>query len=552
MKADSIKLREFLAHERRHLVPLFQRPYVWQQESEWEPLWEDVRHLAERELGDRPSRPHFLGTVVLDQVRTSARDVDARLVIDGQQRLTTLQLLFAAFRELCGAIGDQDAWRKVDRLTRNEDAPDPEGDQRFKVWPTNADRAPFRELMDASETRAEARLRRARGAAGNESLLADAYAFFHETIGAWLRETGEANLKQRVDALLGILRDRIHLVVIDLGDEDEAQLIFETLNARGAPLLPADLVKNFLFQEAQAQGAPLERLYERYWKAFDEGGAYWRKKVRQGRLTRPRIDLFLQHYLTLATRDEVPAGHLFAVFKDYALACPSLHAEDHLRALGEHAQVFQGFNESVPTTRRGVFFRRLEILETTTVLPFLLGLFHRFADRGIDAELDAILGDLESFLVRRFVCRLTTKNYNRLFLDLVGYLDELPEDPARAVRSFLLSQEAESTRWPTDEEFCLAWMKLPAYKGNNILDSPVSLSYNPGHGEQLLSRNPPGRDPLLLRSRRGAPLPGRSPLAQGRRVPRVRRSRSAVSQDPPTVEVPRVQEAVFRQGRHHL
>lgn len=100
-------------------------------------------------------------------------------------------------------------------------------------------------------------------------------------------------------------------MVIDLDDQDDAQLIFETLNFLGQPLLPADLVKNYLFHHASRSGADIEPLYHKHWAAFDKDGEFWRQKVTQGRLTRPRLDLYLQHYLT-RRRQKVIGPHTFS------------------------------------------------------------------------------------------------------------------------------------------------------------------------------------------------------------------------------------------------
>src|SRR5262249_28594696 len=120
----------------------------------------------------------------------------------------------------------------------------------------------------------------------------------------------------RLNALVRALRDHLKLVVIDLEPGDNAQVIFETLNHRGAPLLAADLVKNLVFQVAQAQGGDIYDLYARYWKPFD--GDSWRQLVAQGRLYRPRVDVFLNHWLTMKLLREVPADRIFTEFRDYA------------------------------------------------------------------------------------------------------------------------------------------------------------------------------------------------------------------------------------------
>jgi hypothetical protein len=469
MKADSITVQDFFHTERRHVVPLYQRPYVWKHDDQWEPLWDDLRQLAERTLDARATRPHFLGAIVLDQIKTAIKDIPVRLVIDGQQRLTTLQLMMGALREICAALSEHDLRRRLDRLTRNDDA-GPASDQRFKMWPTNVDRPAFIELMDSSRERdAGERVEAARALSPGNGLLVEAYAYFRATFEAWLLDCGKDAAARRASTLIDVLRHGLNLVVIDLGDDDEAQVIFETLNARGTPLLPADLIKNHLFHAAEAERAPLDALYEKYWKRFDEGAGYWRKLVKQGRFYRPQIDLFLQHYLTLNTRDEVSATHLFSEFREFTAKKPERKAEEHLNEIQSHALTYQGLNEAPRETRRGLFSHRLAVMETSTLVPFLLGLFQRYGMRAHDADMDGILIDLESFLVRRMVCRLTTKDYNHLFLELLGILDrtEMVGATAAEVRRFLLAQTAESRLWPDDRAFDSAWRELPAYRALN-------------------------------------------------------------------------------------
>ena len=115
MRADGISIQDFFHTERRHVVPLYQRPYVWKREDQWEPLWDDLRYLAERGLVGQATRPHFIGAIVLEQIKTPITDVPARLVIDGQQRLTTLQLLMAGLRGLCADVPEDGLCRRLDR-----------------------------------------------------------------------------------------------------------------------------------------------------------------------------------------------------------------------------------------------------------------------------------------------------------------------------------------------------------------------------------------------------------------------------------------------------
>jgi hypothetical protein len=254
------------------------------------------------------------------------------------------------------------------------------------------------------------------------------------------------------------MRDRLRLVVIDLKEEDDAQVIFETLNARGTPLLPADLVKNFLFYRARLEKQNIEVLYERHWKPFDEDDGYWRKEFGRGHTARARIDWFLQNYLTARTQDEVATSHLYTAFRDFSLRGGL--AADRLADLQRYAKVYRSFDNQPPGSRPAVFFERIRAMDILSVYPCVLELFavHGTASSAVLA----VLQDLESFLVRRMVCGLNTRGYNNLFVDLVKQIPE-PGDVSGRVRGFLLKSDADGTRWPNDDEFRRAWATRPLY-----------------------------------------------------------------------------------------
>jgi len=136
----------------RLVVPLFQRPYVWNEESQWEPLWEDVTRLADRVLARPTDRhhPHFLGAVVLQQVPKQTGQMQERTIIDGQQRLTTLQLLLDALHAELLAVGAQAPAMRIEPLVMNAEPFCVKPEDRFKVWPTNRDRSAFNAVMAAS------------------------------------------------------------------------------------------------------------------------------------------------------------------------------------------------------------------------------------------------------------------------------------------------------------------------------------------------------------------------------------------------------------------
>ncbi len=448
-------------------APLFQRPYVWRQQRNWLPLWESIQALADKRAEGTNPRPHFLGTVVLDQLPNPVGTITRRQIIDGQQRLTTLQLALAAIRDICKAAGAdgspkaaayQDAFAK---LTRNHIPLSDEPDEIFKIFPTNADRSPFRIVMGADTHQVAQQL--IANAGDSEALIPRAYLFFHQTISEWLGAPNDEAFMQRVAGLYQAIKGDLSLIVIDLDEKDDAQVIFETLNALGTPLLPTDLVKNYLFHSAEHQGEDTEKLYKQYWLPFDADSGYWRKEVRQGRLNRPRLDLFLQHYLTLVTDEEAVATQLFSIFKEYVRKSGE-SAATHLARLQEYAEVYRSFETFPADSLEGTFFYRLEQLDTTTVYPLLLEVVKRNNQPQHKAELPHIFRDLESFLVRRTVCELTPKNFNRFFAEVVNKLKERGDFSSSAIRRILLEQTSDTTRFPDDAEFRQAWTNIAAYK----------------------------------------------------------------------------------------
>ena len=135
----------------RLIVPLFQRPYVWKQKTQWEPLWEDVSRIAERIFSKPEDRhhPHFLGAVVLQQMPNQSGLMQQRTIIDGQQRLTTLQLLLDALAAELAAVNAGSSAARIEPLVVNAEPFCTKPEDRFKVWPTNRDRPAFNEVMGA-------------------------------------------------------------------------------------------------------------------------------------------------------------------------------------------------------------------------------------------------------------------------------------------------------------------------------------------------------------------------------------------------------------------
>jgi hypothetical protein len=480
MKAGSINLQKIFEQTIRYRVPLFQRPYVWDLEPNWEPLWDAIRVLAERHLRKGKTSPYFLGAIVLDHMPGQTGFVESRQVIDGQQRLTTLQLMLAALRDLAVYYELPLFASRFAKLTTNDAAFVATPDDAFKVWPTNCDRDAFRKTMTAGS---EVNLYTAFGVPYDQwtgSQIPDAYLYFWDVLQEWIEEDNPVEpdedlsrpeLEARLEALWTTIRTQLQLVAIDLEADDDAQVIFETLNNYGTQLLPADLVKNFLFREAENNGANAEELNTRFWKRFEED--FWRKETRQGRIKRPRIDLFLQHYLTLKTLEEVPVSHVFTYYRTYVEdtiqnGTAQGHAEGpaafHLEQLQTYGRIFRQFLTAKPESRKGLFFDRLAAVDTATVYPLLLEAFHDLNEPDSRAELRRLVADIESFLIRRMICGLTTKGYNRLFLEMVRACRKGGKFSVLAGREFLQRQEGDSGRWPDNKELREAMLTRPLYR----------------------------------------------------------------------------------------
>lgn len=481
MKAGSINLQKIFEQTIRYRVPLFQRPYVWDLDDNWEPMWDAIHVLAERHLRKGKTSPYFLGAIVLDQMPGQTGFVESRQVIDGQQRLTTLQVMLAALRDLAVYYELPLFASRFAKLTTNDAAFVATADEAFKVWPTNCDRDAFRKTMTAGS---KENLYTAFGVPYDQwtgSQIPDAYLYFWDVLPEWIEEDNPVEpgedlsrpeLEARLEALWTTIRTQLQLVAIDLEADDDAQVIFETLNNYGTQLLPADLVKNFLFREAESNGANAEDLNTRFWIGFES--EFWRKVIRQGRIKkRPRIDLFLQHYLTLKTLDEVPVSHVFTYYKTYVEdtiqnGTAKTHAEGpaafHLQQLQAYGRIFRQFLTAKPETRKGLFFERLAVVDTATVYPLLLEAFHDLNEPNSRAELRRLVRDIESFLVRRMICGLTTKNYNKLFVEMVRACRKGDTFSAAAGREFLQRQEGDSGRWPNNKELRDAMLARPLYR----------------------------------------------------------------------------------------
>lgn len=289
--------------------------------------------------------------------------------------------------------------------------------------------------------------------------MIECYVYFYDKITAFMKTDEYAQpLPERVKSMHDALRGALQIVTVELEAEDDPQVIFETLNARGEPLLPSDLLRNFIFLRASQQGETQEKLYEEFWVPFDD--EFWRALEKQGRFLRPRADIFLQHYLTLQRKQEILISHLYNEYKDWIKAKPFQSVRAELEELSKHRSNFRELIQPNPNTPISRFADFLRIFDLSTVYPLVLGMMG--ANAGGD-ELAGMLEDLESYIFRRAVCDLSSKNYNRFFLTVLNKLASSQFNRAN-LRAALVEQKGDSVVWPDNAKFKQAWLNEPVYR----------------------------------------------------------------------------------------
>ncbi|TAK30120.1 MAG: DUF262 domain-containing protein [Myxococcaceae bacterium] len=501
---------EVFTQTKQYAVPLYQRPYVWGREGQWEPFWEDVEAIASHLANGEVAVPHFLGAVVLAQRESHGVEIARRDVIDGQQRLTTLQVLLAALRDeiheareaVKGTPAEdplENLADSVSPLTRNRGIMRAPEVEKHKVWPTNSDRAVYVSVLSAGkrsalETAFPLLKQKYQKTPDPRPPLVEAYHYFSTEIRKFCAAHPSSS-RHPLEAIFQAFDKHLHLVVIELEKEDDPQAIFESLNAHGAPLRASDLIRNHVFGRAAAQDEDADALYVQSWKQFDDPGlkgapGFWRHVVKQGRLRHPRFELFFQHYLSARTGTEVTPLRVFQAFRQYWKdQKPEPKVRDELARIEHFAEAFRWFHEpSLIEVKRpvlGRFLRRMRVIDTSTFYPLVLFLLAEAGDRLAAGELDGIIKALESYLVRSWICARPTKSYSRIFTVLLKEIQALKTIDAPTIRAKLLAIKGDNA-WPDDATFEAAWMRTPAYVA--LRSSGVQMVLGAIHEQMLTSK----------------------------------------------------------------
>lgn len=430
------------------MVPLFQRPYVWDKDDQWEPLWQDVlRMVTLRQSVGAQQVTHFLGAVVLQASENPSGSLQQRDVIDGQQRLTTLQLLMDAVGSVFEERGLDRFTAQMESLTHNPSQFVPDAALLLKVRHTNRDRAAFQEVMLAEPPVVHADLTH------SSSRLVAAHAFFSKQVSAWLDEAPD-ELKRRAELLAGVLATGLQLVVIDLQASEDSQAIFETLNARGTPLTAADLIKNLVFQRLAQEGSDAQTAYTKIWP-FDT--TFWEAEVSVGRSTTTQSAMFLNQWLTSVVAEDVRPRATFSRFKHYMEHEAGRSMLEVLTEIREQADLYEQWTRNAADKNRTLnriemCVYRMRAIGSEVLKPVLLRLHRPGASLPEDVVAGVING-VESWLVRRTLLRLPSTSHGRAIADVLKAMRSAPADELVArVSGTLRSFKVSSTYWPGDTE----------------------------------------------------------------------------------------------------
>jgi hypothetical protein len=420
----------------RFVVPRFQRRYVWTLDN-WAALWSDVLGAVDRYTDPLDVPKHFLGAVVLLSGHVGgASTMRIRQVIDGQQRLATLQVLFAAARHVAAARGVGARYlTALRKLTHNDDEMSREDDDVYKLWPTSHDSEAFRTVMVGEMA----------GPGRDEAPLVQAYRYFHRVVRAWAGPLSGDALDAAFDRLLAVLNHGLHVVVLDLTERDNPQVVFESLNGRGMPLQVSDLVRNHLFYLADAGGFDADRLYEEHWARFEDG--YWRDDIGKGPRGGTRLDAYLAYFLTMELRKHINEQQLFLEFRSY-VAPQAKRLPRVMRRFAAYGDIYRALDQRTELDPyEAEVLWHVDVLNTSAVTPLLLYLFGEY-DGPVRRD---VLRLVDSYLVRRVVVGLEAKAYGDVAVQLLRCLDGA-SDPAAAVREQLAGYRGRGAGWPTDAE----------------------------------------------------------------------------------------------------
>lgn len=420
MKATEAKLLDFLKKSPQFVIPIYQRTYSWT-DKECRQLWEDIVRTGSNESVSA----HFVGSIVyIEKGLYQVTSQSPLLVIDGQQRLTTVTLLIAALAKALGDTEPVDGFSP--RKLRNYYLLNPEesGERHYKLILSQTDRASLTAIVGDIEQPKEYSVR-----------VTQNYELF---------ETLIAGCKGDFKAVCNGLAK---LMVVDLAlsrDQDNPQLIFESMNSTGRELSQADLIRNFILMGLEPNLQT--RLYEQYWRPMEVDfgqEAYG-----------THFDSFMRHYLTVKTGEIPNVGEVYEAFKAHARSPETAKAgwEALVRDVRDFARYFCAMAlsaEKNPDLK--LAFQDLRELKVDVAYPFLLELYHDYANQKLPAlDFETAVRLVEAYVFRRAICAIPTNSMNKTFATFSKALRK--ESYLESIQVHLLLLPSYR-RFPSDEEF---------------------------------------------------------------------------------------------------
>ncbi len=417
MKAKETSLLQFMQGPKQFRIPIFQRTYSWEVKH-CRQLWQDLLTALEE---DRPA--HFIGSIVyIEEGLYHVSSIPCLLVIDGQQRLTTTSLLLIALASHLDPTGQQREGIAAEIRDYYLCNPHGQGDLKYKLLLTQADRETLIRLVDRKDPKEDASRR-----------LLNNYRFFEDQIARSGREPDE------------LYRALARLFVVDVAldrQHDNPQLIFESMNSTGLDLSQADLIRNYVLmgQEPEMQ----EELYREHWFPMEQlfGQEDYGK----------HFDRFMRDFLTVKTGRIPNIRDVYVGFKEYAPTTALGSIETILADVHRFARYFVNMafeKEADPDLRSR--FAQINALRVDVAYPFLLKLYADHADGTLDKPTWLEILDLvESYVFRRMICRVPTNALSKIFASLAGEVD--PNAFHESVLAGLLLRK-HNQRFPRDDEF---------------------------------------------------------------------------------------------------
>ena len=433
MKASSANLLSLIKGPKQFVIPIYQRTYSWHQ-VQCEQLFKDILRVSDNSSDLIESQGHFIGSVVYFQESIhTVSDVPRLLVIDGQQRLTTITLLIHTLAEFISEHPDlleTNATKLKNYYLFNTEE---DNDLRFKLLLTRRDKQTLIELL--------------KGIAPSEPTsqrLLENYQFFKSKINR--------------DNAAAVYNGLLHLFVVDVALEkgiDNPQLIFESLNSTGLDLSQADLIRNYMLMGQQVEQQTL--LYEQFWFPMEQN---------YGNEYSKRFDSFIRDYLSVKTGNITKIGHVYEAFKQFAKD----KITDNINELVADIHCFSGFYVNIVLHKepRPVLlkaFKRISRLKVEVSYPFLLAVYADYADKQLsESEFEKILCLVENYVFRRAICGIPTNSLNKTFSNL--YQSVRKERYLESVQAaFLLLSSYK--RFPSDTEFKAELMNKDVYNFRN-------------------------------------------------------------------------------------